>query len=79
MARKIMLTAFETGNYNFQQDYSSRALDRDMGQNSNETGVLQILNAHSFGKNDVKLMARKFANMHIISIEGVAEFQNVLT
>ena len=44
-----------------------------------ETGILQILNAHSFGKNDLKLMARKFSNMHIISIDGVTEFTNVLT
>lgn len=40
MARKIMLTAFETGNFNFQQDYSSRALDRDSQLNSVETGTL---------------------------------------
>lgn len=79
MARKIMLTAYETGNFNFQQDYSSRALDRDSQLNSVETGTLQILNALSFGKNDLKLMARKFSNMQIVSIESVPQFANVLT
>lgn len=40
MARKIMLTAFETGNSNFQSDFSDRALDRDPKNSSVETGLL---------------------------------------
>ena len=75
MARKVMLTAFETGNYNFQSDYSDRALDRDPRQNSVETGILQILNAHAYGRTDVKLMARKFSAMQIVSIDGVPELE----
>ena len=70
MARKIMFTAFETGNFNFQSDFSDRALDRDHRRSSVETGLLQILNAHAYGKIDLKLMARKFASMQIISIDN---------
>jgi len=40
MARKIMITAFETGNHNFQSDFSDRALDRDPKNSSIETGLL---------------------------------------
>jgi len=79
MARKIMLTAFETGNSNFQSDFSDRALDRDARRSSLETGLLQILNAHAYGKVDLKLMARKFSGMQIVSIDGVPELNNVLT
>ena len=79
MARKIMLTAFETGNSNFQSDFSDRALDRDHRRSSVETGLLQILNAHAYGKIDLKLMARKFASMQIISIENLPELKGILT
>ena len=44
-----------------------------------ETGLLQILNAHAYGKNDWKLMARKFYGMQIISIDGIPELNGVLT
>ncbi len=63
MARKVMLTSFETGHANFQSDFSDRALDRDTKRSSVETGLLQIVNAHSYGRVDMKIMARKFINM----------------
>ena len=79
MARKIMVTAFETGNHNFQSDFSDRALDRDQRNNSVETGMLQILNAHAYGKIDLKLMARKFAGMQIVSIDDLPEIRTTIS
>jgi len=79
MARKIMLTAFQSGNSNFQSDYSDRALDRDSKRSSVETGLMQILNAHACGRVDLKLMARKFSHMQIAQIDQMPELANVLT
>ena len=80
MARKIMFAAFESGNSNFQSDFSDRALDRDPRRSSIETGLLQIVNALAYGRQDPKLMARKFSNMQIISIaECAADLKNIVT
>ena len=37
------------------------------------------MNAHAYGKNDLKLMARKFASMQIVPIDDVPELQGLLT
>ena len=79
MARRIMFAALETGHYNFQQDFSERALDRDSKRSSVETGLLQIMNAHAYGRNDTKLMARKFTGMQIVPIDDVPELQGLIT
>ena len=41
--------------------------------------MLQILNAHAYGKIDLKLMARKFAGMQIVSIDDLPEIRSTLT
>ena len=79
MARKIMITSFQVGNSNFQSEFSDRALDRDNKRSSVETGLLQILNAHSYGRIDLKLMARKFANMQIVGLQALPELNGILT
>ena len=69
IARNIMLTAFKTGQVNHQGNFSDVAMKRNTKGSSVETGLLEILNAHAAGRNDLKLMARKFSNMNIIPVD----------
>ena len=69
IAKKITLTALKTGNYNHQCNFSDVAMKRNVTGNSVETSMLEILNAHGQGRNDLKLMARKFSNMNIIPVD----------
>ena len=69
IARKIMLTSLQTGNYNHQMNFSDIAMKFNTKGSSVETGMLEILNAHAQGRNDLKLMARKFSSMNIIPVD----------
>ena len=50
-------------------NFSDIAMKFNTKGSSVETGMLEILNAHAQGRNDLKLMARKFSSMNIIPVD----------
>lgn len=78
MAKKIMLTAFETKQDVFLDEFSEVSMARDNHKSTVTTSMIQVLSCLS-KNHDLKLMANKFANITEVSIAQMTELKGILT
>ena len=78
LSKRILLTAFETKQDVFMDEFSEIAMAFDNYKSTITTQMIYVLNCLS-KNHDLKVMANKFANLQEVSIGQMTDLKGILT